>query len=56
MRSFLETYGIAILTLVLMTILIAFASPIGKIIKTATNVQIANIDRIGTREIEKNKF
>lgn len=52
MRSFLETYGIAIFTLVLMAILIAFASPIGKIIKTATNTKIRSVDKICTNEIK----
>lgn len=53
MRTFLETYGVAIFTLVLMAILIAFATPLGKIIKNVTNNQVANVDRIGTQEIEK---
>ena len=53
MKSLIEQYGIAIFTLVLMAILIVFAEPIGKIIKSATNTQVTNIDHIGTREIEK---
>lgn len=53
MRAFLEQYGIAIFVLILMAILIAFAGPVGNIIKSATNNQVANVDRIGTQEIEK---
>ena len=53
MKGFLEQYGVAIFTLVIITILIAFASPIGLIIKKTTNDQIKNIDKIGTEEIAK---
>ena len=52
MRSFLEQYGTAIFTLVLVAILIAFASPMGKMIKTAINTQIQNIDDITTEEVK----
>ena len=52
MRAFLETYGVAIFTLVLMAILIAFASPIGRIVKTAINTQIENIDTITNERIQ----
>lgn len=55
MRSFLEQYGTAIFTLVLVTILIAFASPMGKTIKSAINTQIKNVDDIGSEEIKDNK-
>lgn len=52
MRAFLETYGVAIFTLVLMAILIAFASPIGRIVRTAINTQIENIDTIANERIQ----
>lgn len=55
MKGFLEQYGVAIFTLVIIAILIAFASPIGLIIKKATNDQIKNVDKIGTEEIDKTK-
>ena len=48
MRSFLEQYGTAIFTLVFVTILIAFAGPIGSVMKQNTNTQIQNVDEIGT--------
>ena len=47
MSAFLEQYGVAIFVLVIIAILVAFASPIGKIIKTAINAQVKNVDRIG---------
>ena len=47
MSAFLEQYGVAIFVLVIIAILVAFASPVGKIIKTAINTQIKNVDRIG---------
>ena len=53
MSSFLEQYGVAIFTLVLMAILIAFAGPMGLIIKKAINTQVSNISNIGTEEIDK---
>lgn len=52
MSSFLEQYGTAIFTLVLVAILVAFASPMGKMIKTAINTQIENIDDITTEEVK----
>ena len=55
MKGFLEQYGVAIFTLVIIAILIAFAGPIGIIIKKATNDQIKNVDKIGTEEIDKTK-
>ena len=52
MRGFLEQYGIGIFTLILMSILIAFASPIGRIVRTAINTQIENIDTIANERIQ----
>lgn len=37
MRAFLEQSGVGIFVLVLMSILLAFAAPIGSTIKNATN-------------------
>lgn len=51
MRTFLEQYGIAIFTLVVIAILLAFAGPLGIVLKQATNTQIANVDKIGVNEI-----
>ena len=48
MRSFLEQYGTAIFTLVFVAILIAFAGPIGSVMKQNTNTQIQHVDEIGT--------
>ena len=50
MRSFLEQYGTAIFTLVLIVILIAFAGPVGNIIKTNVNTQIQKVNEIGSSE------
>ena len=47
MSAFLEQYGVAIFVLVIIAILVAFASPVGKIIKTAINTQVKNVDRMG---------
>ena len=51
MRSFLEQYGTAIFTLVLMAILIAFAGPVGTMIKTNVNTQIQNVNEIGSERV-----
>lgn len=53
-KGFLEQYGVAIFTLVLTAILIAFAGPIGLIVKKSTNERVKNVDQIGTTEIIKN--
>ena len=53
MRSFLEQYGTSIFTLVCIAILIAMAGPIGNVIKKNINIQIQNVDSVGTEEIEK---
>lgn len=46
MRAFLEQYGVGIFVLVLMSILLAFAAPIGSTIKNATNEQIKNVENL----------
>ena len=51
MRSFLEQYGTAIFTLVIISILIAFAGPVGTIIKTNVNTQIQNMNEIGSERV-----
>ena len=51
MSSFLETYGKSIFVLVLVAILVAFAHPLGAIIKDATTKQVNNVDKIGTENI-----
>lgn len=53
MSAFLEQYGVAIFTLILTAILVAFAGPVGKIVKNAINTQVQNIDKIGTEAVEK---
>lgn len=53
MKAFLEQYGTGLFVLVLMSILIAFALPVGTIIKNATNKQVENVDVIGTRELQR---
>ena len=52
MSKFLETYGVAIFTLVLMAILIAFAGPLGMKIKEYTLEKAEQIEQIGNKEIE----
>ena len=52
MKTFLEQYGVGLFILILISILIAFASPIGRMIKTATNKQVKNVDTISTREVQ----
>ena len=52
MSNFLENYGKAIFVLVLVAILIAFASPIGVKIKTAVLAQVDKLDSIGNDEID----
>ena len=49
--SFLETYGVAIFTLVLVAILIAFAGPLGMKIKNATTDKVCQTEQIGKDEI-----
>ena len=51
MKGFLEQYGTAIFTLVLMAILIAFAGPVCNIIKTNVNTQIQNVNEIGSERV-----
>ena len=51
MSAFLEQYGVAIFVLVIIAILVAFASPVGGLIKTALNKQIKNVDRIGNEAV-----
>ena len=46
MRTFLKQYGMCMFVLVLMSILIAFASPLGTIIKNTVNTQIKNVKEI----------
>lgn len=53
MSNFLENYGKAIFVLVLVAILIAFASPIGIKIKTAVLAQVDKTKAIGQEEIDK---
>ena len=52
MSSFLEQYGVAIFVLVIIAILVAFASPLGGIIKTAINKQVNNLENIGTAAVK----
>lgn len=52
MKGFLETYGVAIFTLVLMAILIAFAGPVANIIKANVNTQIQTVDDIGSERVQ----
>ena len=52
MSKFLETYGVAIFTLVLVAILIAFAGPLGIKIKEYTLEKAKQIEQIGNKEIE----
>ena len=51
MSKFLETYGVAIFTLVLVAILIAFAGPLGMKIKNATTDKVCQTEQIGNDEI-----
>ena len=51
MSKFLETYGTAIFTLVLVAILIAFAGPLGMKIKNATTDKVCQTEQIGKDEI-----
>ena len=53
MSKFLETYGVAIFTLVLVAILIAFAGPLGMKIKNATTDKVSQTEQIGCDEITK---
>ena len=52
MSKFLETYGVAIFTLVLVAILIAFAGPLGMKIKEYTLEKAEQIEQIGNKEME----
>ena len=52
MKGFLEQYGVGIFVLVLTSILIAFASPIGKTIKNDITKKVNNIEEITDDEIE----
>ena len=51
MSSFLEQYGVAIFVLVIIAILVAFASPLGGIIKNEINKQVNNLDDIGSNAV-----
>ena len=51
MSNFLEQYGKALFVLVLVAILIAFASPMGKMIKDATTKQVSQTEEIGDDEV-----
>ena len=51
MKGFLETYGVAIFTLVLVAIIIAFAGPLGMKIKNATTDKVSQTEQIGNTEI-----
>ena len=51
MSSFLEQYGKAIFTLVLVAILIAFAGPLGMKIKNATTEKVSTTEEIGNDEV-----
>ena len=51
MSSFLEQYGKALFTLVLVAILIAFADPLGMNIKNATTDKVCQTEQIGCDEI-----
>ena len=52
MSKFLETYGVAIFALVLISILIAFAGPLDLKLKTATMDQLSNINSIADERIQ----
>ena len=52
MKGFLETYGVAIFTIVLVAILIAFAGPLGMKIKNATTDKVCQTEEIGKDEIQ----
>lgn len=52
MKGFLEQYGVGIFVLVLTSILIAFASPIGKTIKNDITKKVNNIEEITDDETE----
>ena len=51
MSNFLEQYGKALFTLVLVAILIAFAGPLGMKIKNATTEKVSTTEEIGNDEI-----
>ena len=48
MKQFLEEYGKAIFVLVLMAILIAFASPLGVMIKEYTTNKVNDVDTVAS--------
>lgn len=52
MKGFLEQYGTAIFVLVLTSILIAFASPIGKTIKSEIAIKVKNTTSIVDKTID----
>ena len=52
MKGFLEQYGVGIFVLVLISILIAFASPIGKTIKNDITTKVNNLEEITDEETE----
>ena len=51
MSNFLEQYGKALFTLVLIAILIAFAGPLGMKIKNATTEKVSTTEEIGNDEV-----
>ena len=51
MSNFLEQYGKALFTLVLVAILIAFAGPLGMKIKNATTEKVSTTEEIGDDEV-----
>ena len=51
MNQCIEQYGIAVFTLVLVAILIVFASPLGMKIKNATTEKVTTTEEIGSDEI-----
>ena len=53
MNQCIEQYGIAVFTLVLVAILIVFASPLGMKIKNATTNKVSQTEQIGKDEISE---
>ena len=52
MRTFLEQYGVGLFVLVLISILIAFAEPLGHAIKNDITAKVENIEKITNDETE----
>ena len=55
MNQCIEQYGIAVFTLVLVAILIVFASPLGMKIKNSTTDKVTTTEEIGSDEIGKDE-